>query len=72
MKNLRSSLGGNRIAHLRDLLRVLVVRDLKVRYKRSVLGMLWTLVNPLRSDSRRGPLASLMSSQPPAMVQPNT
>lgn len=29
------------------LLRALVERDLKVRYKRSVLGFLWTLVNPL-------------------------
>ena len=47
MNGLRSSVSGHRIAHFRDLLRVLVVRDLKVRYKRSVLGMLWTLVNPL-------------------------
>jgi len=31
----------------RDLLRDLVVRDLKVRYKRSALGMLWTMLNPL-------------------------
>jgi len=26
---------------------MLVVRELKVRYKRSVLGMLWTMLNPL-------------------------
>lgn len=31
----------------RDLVRNLVVRDLKVRYKNSVLGILWSLLNPL-------------------------
>ncbi|MCB1247709.1 MAG: ABC transporter permease [Acidimicrobiia bacterium] len=31
----------------RGLLRLLVVRDLTVRYKRSVLGIWWTLLNPL-------------------------
>jgi ABC-type polysaccharide/polyol phosphate export permease len=31
----------------RDLVALLVERDLKVRYKRSVLGMGWTLLNPL-------------------------
>lgn len=31
----------------RELVRNLVVRDLKVRYKNSVLGFLWSLVNPL-------------------------
>jgi ABC-type polysaccharide/polyol phosphate export permease len=31
----------------RELVTLLVARDLKVRYKRSVLGMLWTLLNPL-------------------------
>ena len=31
----------------RDLVRNLVVRDLKVRYKQSVLGFLWSLLNPL-------------------------
>jgi ABC-2 type transport system permease protein len=31
----------------RSLLRVLVTRDLAVRYKRSVLGVWWTLLNPL-------------------------
>lgn len=31
----------------RGLLRLLVVRDITVRYKRSVLGVWWTLLNPL-------------------------
>ncbi|HJP03276.1 MAG TPA: ABC transporter permease [Planctomycetota bacterium] len=36
-----------RLLHARDLLYELVVRDMKLRYKRSFLGVLWTLVNPL-------------------------
>lgn len=31
----------------RQLIAVLVVRELKVRYKRSVFGLLWTMLNPL-------------------------
>jgi ABC-type polysaccharide/polyol phosphate export permease len=31
----------------RDLIKNLVIRDLKVRYKNSVLGVLWSLLNPL-------------------------
>ena len=31
----------------RQLVALLVVRELKVRYKRSVLGLLWTMLNPL-------------------------
>ncbi|HEY4770107.1 MAG TPA: ABC transporter permease [Myxococcales bacterium] len=31
----------------RQLVAMLVVRELKVRYKRSVLGLLWTMLNPL-------------------------
>jgi len=33
--------------YYRDLLRNLVVRDLKVRYRNSVLGVLWSLGNPI-------------------------
>jgi lipopolysaccharide transport system permease protein len=39
-----------RVAELyqyRELIRNLVIRDLKVRYKNSVLGVLWSLLNPL-------------------------
>lgn len=38
---------GREIWEYRSLLWTLVVRDLKVRYKRSVLGLLWTMLNPL-------------------------
>jgi len=31
----------------RDLVRALVVRDLKVRYRRSTIGFLWTMLQPL-------------------------
>jgi lipopolysaccharide transport system permease protein len=40
----------HRVADLygyRELIRNLVIRDLKVRYKNSVLGILWSLLNPL-------------------------
>lgn len=35
------------LLHFRELLWNLVVRDLKVRYKNSVLGILWSWLNPL-------------------------
>jgi lipopolysaccharide transport system permease protein len=35
------------LLHFRQLIVLLVVRELKVRYKRSVLGILWTMLNPL-------------------------
>ena len=37
----------SRLIYVRDLLRELITRDLKLRYKRSVLGLLWALVTPL-------------------------
>ncbi|HEX5042464.1 MAG TPA: ABC transporter permease [Candidatus Polarisedimenticolaceae bacterium] len=33
--------------HFRELLRSLVVRNLRVKYQRSALGFVWTLLNPL-------------------------
>lgn len=36
-----------RLPYLYDLLRELVNRDIKLLYKRSVLGIAWTLINPL-------------------------
>jgi ABC-type polysaccharide/polyol phosphate export permease len=35
------------IYRYRELVAMLVTRDLKVRYKRSILGMFWSLLNPL-------------------------
>lgn len=35
------------LLHYRYLLRNLVLRDLKARYKNSILGILWSLLNPL-------------------------
>ncbi|MCC0655736.1 ABC transporter permease [Clostridioides sp. ES-S-0123-01] len=37
----------NNFLKYRNLLRELVVRDIKVKYKKSILGLLWTLLNPL-------------------------
>ncbi|MBD0305456.1 MAG: ABC transporter permease [Nitrospiraceae bacterium] len=37
----------HRAIYARDLLRELVSRDMKLRYKRSVLGIVWSLINPL-------------------------
>lgn len=36
-----------RLPYLYDLLRELVLRDMKLLYKRSILGIGWTLINPL-------------------------
>lgn len=36
-----------RLVYLRDLLSELVARDIKLRYKRSALGLAWSLLNPL-------------------------
>ena len=38
---------GERLVYIRDLLRELIVRDLKIRYKRSYLGIAWSLVTPI-------------------------
>lgn len=40
-------LGSQRLVYYGDLLWELVVRDIKLRYKRSVLGIAWSLLSPL-------------------------
>lgn len=47
MKHTNPPPWSQRFIYLRDLLRELVVRDMKVRYKRSLLGIAWSLLNPL-------------------------
>ncbi|WP_194843461.1 ABC transporter permease [Paenibacillus sp. B01] len=37
----------SRIINYRELLSELVKRDLKIKYRRSVLGVLWSILNPL-------------------------
>ena len=37
----------SRLVYYRDLIRELVMRDIKIRYKRSALGLAWALANPL-------------------------
>ena len=50
---LRSPSGGaswrslHRWIHIRDLLRELIARDIRLRYRGSLLGIAWTLLNPL-------------------------
>jgi lipopolysaccharide transport system permease protein len=41
------AIAARRLVHARDLLRELVSRDMKVRYKRSVIGTVWSILNPL-------------------------
>lgn len=42
-----SWLSMQRWMHLRDLVWTLIARDMKLRYRGSLLGMAWTLLNPL-------------------------
>src|SRR5205814_4185364 len=39
--------GLRELVRFRQLIALLVVRELKVRYKRSVFGLVWTMLNPL-------------------------
>ena len=45
--SVRSSWSHHHWEHVRDLLRELITRDLKLRYRGSILGVAWTLLNPL-------------------------
>lgn len=49
METLTGRAGDNvwRGVYVRDLLRELIGREMKVRYRRSVLGVVWSLLNPL-------------------------
>ncbi len=47
MKNVPLEQVKRRSTYLRDLLSELVARDIKLRYKRSTLGIAWSLLNPL-------------------------
>lgn len=47
MLRLHRPLRKRQIIYYRDLIRELVSRDLKLLYKRSMLGVAWTLLNPL-------------------------
>ena len=40
-------LSNQRLIYIRDLLVTLVGRDMKLRYKRSILGIAWSLLTPL-------------------------
>ena len=41
------SLSRQRLVHVRDILRELIARDVKLRYRGSYFGMAWTLLNPI-------------------------
>lgn len=47
MRNALKLVDNRKISHFFDLLRELVDRDMKLLYKRSALGIAWTLINPL-------------------------
>ena len=47
VSRLRVLLPSQRLLYLRDLLFTLVGRDMKLRYKRSILGLAWSLLTPL-------------------------
>ncbi len=42
-----TALSARKLEHLRDLVNVLVARDLKAKYRGAVLGMVWAVLHPL-------------------------
>jgi homopolymeric O-antigen transport system permease protein len=42
-----ASLESGRLGHLYDLIHQLVLREIRIRYQRSILGIGWSLLNPL-------------------------
>ena len=44
------------IIEYRELIKILTISDLKVKYQSSVLGLAWSLLNPLHDA---GPLSGL-------------
>lgn len=48
---MQSSLAVGSLLRHRDLIWALVLRDLRVRYKRSTLGLVWTMLQPLLTMS---------------------
>ena len=57
----------HRWKHVRDLLRELIARDIKLRYRGSLLGIAWTLLNPLAEL-----LVLLFVFRPPVQVVPSS
>ena len=53
----------------RELLAILVSRNMKIRYKRSVLGFFWTLLNPLFMIVIYATLLSILMHVRPTHVQ---
>src|SRR6188768_4207585 len=47
MSRVGMQLSNQRLIYIRDLLVTLVGRDMKLRYKRSILGIAWSLLTPL-------------------------
>jgi lipopolysaccharide transport system permease protein len=47
LNSLFPTISTKRCAYMRDLLVQMVTRDLKILYKRSTLGVIWSLLNPL-------------------------
>ena len=58
----------NQLEYIRDLVRELVARELKLRYKRSILGVVWAILNPL-SYVVRGYRSSFLEHRVPDLSE---